>query len=393
MPMRDWLQRLIGSRAPSRPVAIARTGFAIAVLLEAAHSGETLLRLDDPGILRAPYVAWAPPVSDVLAWILIGLWIVSAGAMLLGWQTRLAAGLLTVTIAAVMLLDQQLYSNHLYLIVLACGLLTLADSGAALSLDARRVGERIEISGWPIWLLCMQVSVVYGYAALSKLNPDFLSGSVVASYLRRAGPLAMPDSWRFLEPMLILAVLAICTEAFLAVALWSRRWRPAALVAALALHVGITGWLEPTYQLLVFSLATLPLLIVFLDGAPASRVVVWDDGCGFCATWVHWFRRLDWLQALRFVPRSGLAASGVEVSEDAAARALQLVYRRRAHGGFAAVGRVLEILPISFLWAPLLRLPPIAWVGERAYRRVAQRRMCELPLARPAVPTSRNPIS
>jgi predicted DCC family thiol-disulfide oxidoreductase YuxK len=188
-------------------------------------------------------------------------------------------------------------------------------------------------------------------------------------------------------------VLAICTEAFLAVALWSRSWRPAALVGALALHVGITGWLEPTYQLLVFSLVTLPLLILFLDAAPASHAVVWDDGCGFCATWVRWFRRLDWLAALRFVRRSELATSGVAVSEDAAARALQLVYMRRIHGGFAAVGRVLEILPISFLWAPLLRLPPIAWVGERVYRRVAQRRRCELPLATAAVPTSRKPIS
>lgn len=391
--MSDWLRRLIASRAPARPVAIARIGVAAAVLLEAVHSGTTLLRLDDPGILRAPYVAWAPRVTDGLAWMLIGLWVVSATALLLGWRTRLAAAVLTATIAAVLLLDQQLYSNHLYLIVLVCGLLTVADSGAALSLDARRIGERLEVSGWPIWLLRLQVSLVYGYAALSKLNPDFLSGSVVASYLRREGPLAMPDSWRFLEPMLVLSVLAIGTEAFLSVALWSRRWRPAALVVALALHVGITGWLEPTYQLLVFSVVTLPLLVLFLDAAPAGRVVVWDDGCGFCAEWVRWFRRLDWLAALRFVPRTELAASGVAVSEDAAARALQLVSGKRVHGGFAAVGRVLEILPISFLWAPLLRLPPIAWVGELVYRRVAQRRRCELPLAAPAVPTSRKPIS
>jgi predicted DCC family thiol-disulfide oxidoreductase YuxK len=391
--MTDVLQRLIARRAPARPVAIARIGVAAAVLLEAAHSGATLLRLDDPGILRAPYVVWAPRVTDGLAWILIALWVLSATGLLLGWRTRPAGAVLTATIAAVLLLDQQLYSNHLYLIVLACGLLTLADSGAALSIDALRVGERNQISGWPIWLLRVQVSVVYGYAALSKLNPDFLSGSVIASYLRRAGPLAVPDAWRSPEPLLILSVLAICTEAFLAAALWSRRWRPAALVAALGLHVGITGWLEPFYQLLVFSLVTLPLLILFLDAVPAGRVVVWDDGCGFCAAWVRWFRRLDWLAALRFVPRSELAASGVAVSQDAAARALQLMSGGQVHGGFAAVGRVLENLPVSFLWAPLLRLPPIAWVGERVYRRVAQRRRCELPWASEATPTRRKPIS
>jgi predicted DCC family thiol-disulfide oxidoreductase YuxK len=374
-----FLRGVIDSRAPSRPVASARIGVAFAVLLEAVHSGGTLFRLDDPGILRAPYAEWTPRVTDGLAWVLIGLWVVSAAALLVGWRTRLAGAVLTTTIAAVLLLDQQLYSNHLYLIMLVCGLLTVADSGAALSLDALRRGERDELSGWPVWLLRLQVSLVYGYAALSKLNPDFLSGSVIASYLRREGPLAVPDAWRFLEPMLVLSVLAITAEAFLSLALWSRHWRPAALVVALGLHVGITGWLEPTYQLLVFSLVTLPLLILFLDAVPAGRVVVWDDGCGFCAAWVRWFRRLDWLKVLRFVPRSQLAASGVEVSQDAAARALQLVYRRRVYGGFAAVGRVLEILPVSFLWAPLLRLPPIAWIGERVYRRVAQRRKCELP--------------
>ena len=54
---------------------------------------------------------------------------------------------------------------------------------------------------------------MYGFAALAKLNPDFLSGSVVASYLRRDGPLAVPDAWRALEPMLVLSVLAVFSEA------------------------------------------------------------------------------------------------------------------------------------------------------------------------------------
>jgi predicted DCC family thiol-disulfide oxidoreductase YuxK len=108
-------------------------------------------------------------------------------------------------------------------------------------------------------------------------------------------------------------------------------------------------------------------------------VVVWDDGCGFCAGWVRWFRRLDWLGVLRFVPISGLAASGLPVSPDEAVRAVQLVTGSRVHAGFAAVTRVAEALPVSFLWAPLLRLPPIAAVGEVLYRRVAIRRTCALP--------------
>lgn len=373
---------LVGVRTSARAVALARIGVAFAVLLEARASSDALLRLTEPGILQAPYVPWAPPVTAGLAWGLIGLWVVSGLAFLVGWRTRAAGVVLAVTLASVLLADQQLYSNHLYLMVLLVGLVTVADGGAAISLDARGRGARDEVAAWPVWLLRAQVSIVYGYAALAKTNLAFLSGSVIAASLRREGPLAIPDAWRSAEPMLVLAVLAICLEAFVAVALWSRRWRPAALVAGLALHVGITGWLSPTYQLLVFSLALLPLYLIFLDAAPASRVVVWDDGCGFCAGWVRWFRRLDWLHVLRFVPRSELASAGLPVSEEAAALALQLVTPRKVYAGFAAVTRVVELLPVSFLWAPLLRLAPIAAVGERIYRRVAARRLCSLPDAR-----------
>lgn len=380
MSMTERAYRFLGEMVPSRPLAIARIGLGLAVLLELVNSAQIMLRLDDPGIIRVPVLPWAPAVNDGLAGVLMSLWALSAFAVLLGWRTRRAAVTLTATLATVLLLDQQLFSNHLYLMALLAALFSVADSGAALSLDARRAGERAEVSRWPVFLIKFQISAVYGFAALAKINPAFLSGSTMATGLRRAGPLAVPDAWRSFEPMLMLALMAILAEGFLAIALWSPRWRPTAFVVALGLHGGLALWFAPTYLLIVFAALMLPVLILFLDAAP-GRVVVWDDGCGFCATWVAWFRRLDWLNALRFVKRSELATSGLPVTEEAAARALQLVRGSRVHGGFAAVGRILEVLPISFLWAPLLRLPPIAWVGEAAYRRVALRRRCELPVA------------
>jgi predicted DCC family thiol-disulfide oxidoreductase YuxK len=378
----DRVQQFIGSRSPSRPLALARIGIALAVLMELPNSAKVLMQLDDPGIIPVRMLPWTPAVNDGLAWVLIGLWGVTAVALLLGWRTRRMAAALAVTLAAVLLLDQQLFSNHLYLMVLLSGLLAISDSGAALSLDARRSGERREVARWPGWLLMFHVSAVYLFASLSKVNPDFLSGSAVATSLRRVGPLAIPDAWRSMEPMLVLAVVAVCAELFVALAIWSPRWRPTAFVVALGLHASLAAWFAPTYPLIIFAVAMLPLLVLFLDAAP-GRVVVWDDGCGFCATWVKWFKRLDWLHALRFVSRSELPTSGLPVSEDAAARALQIVWSDGVHGGFAAVSRILEIIPVSFLWAPLLRLPPIAWAGEVGYRWVALRRKCELPVPAP----------
>jgi predicted DCC family thiol-disulfide oxidoreductase YuxK len=389
--MNQWLAEVASRTVPARPLALARIGAATAIVLELPNTAQALMRLADPSVIHAPYLAGTPRVTEQMAWALIGLWLASGVCLALGWRTRLAGAVLTATLASVLFLDQQLYSNHLYLMLPVAGLLTVADSGAAVSLDARRNGERGWVPGWPVLLICIQVSIVYGFAALAKLNPDFLSGSVVAVYLRREGPLAVPDAWRSLEPMLVISILAVCSEAFVAIFLWSPRWRPAALVAGLGLHIFITGWLSPTGSLLVFSLLILPLYLPFLDAAPHGRAVVWDDGCGFCGTWVRWFQRLDWLHALRFVPRSELASARLPISEEDAARALQIVLPSgRVRGGFAAVARVLEILPVSFLWAPILRLPPIAAIGERAYRSVAVRRRCELPLAGQAAVDSRS---
>lgn len=376
MRVRD---RLLGDRVSARPVAVARIGVSVAILLEALGTGGTLQRLTEPGVVHTPYVSWAPSLTPALATALTALWIASALLFLVGWHTRVAGTVLAGTLAAVLFADQQLYSNHLYLMVLVAVIMVAADCGAAISLDARRKPADTDVAAWPVWLLQAQVSIVYGFAALAKLNLAFLSGSVIASSLRREGLLAVPLDWRSAEPMLVLSVLAICLEAFIAVGLWLPRWRPAAFVGGLALHAGITLWLSPTVTLLVFSLVMLPLYVLFLPAVRASRAVVWDDGCGFCATWVRWFRRLDWLGVLRFVPRSLLEQEELPVTADDAARALQYVGPVRVEAGFNAVARVAALLPISFLWAPLMRLPPIAAIGGAAYRRIAARRTCPVP--------------
>ena len=93
-----------------------------------------------------------------------------------------------------------------------------------------------------------------------------------------------------------------------------------------------------------------------------------------------WLRRLDWLRVHRFEGSSrpeALAEAGVTAEE--ASDEIKLRVGSRTLGGFAAIGAILESLPVGFLWARALTLPPINWLGAAAYRRVAQRRHCLLP--------------
>ena len=156
--------------------------------------------------------------------------------------------------------------------------------------------------------------------------------------------------------------------------------RPWALVAGFGLHGLVPFVMGPYVGSLVFTLLVWSVYVLFIDDRPQSRLVVWDDTCRFCRGWVTWLRRFDWLRVHRFEGSSRaevLAEAGV--TADDANEEIKLRAGSRTVGGFAAIAAILESLPIGFLWARLLTLPPISWLGAAAYRRVAERRHCLLP--------------
>jgi predicted DCC family thiol-disulfide oxidoreductase YuxK len=373
------LRGLVTDRVDPRALGVTRAGVGTAALIMTAELGGDLSALAAPGSLRLPLVpAIAAPV--VAAWPLtLVLWAVASIAFAIGLETSIAGAGLVVLAVALFLTDAQLYSNHLYLLTLVVSVLTLAGAGRGFSLDALRQGtDNLErVPAWGPFLIMFQITVLYAFSALAKLNGSYLSGSVMASYLRTDGPFAIPESWRSFQAMFVLSVAAVAVEGLLAIGLWIPKWRRNAFVAGLFLHLGILVTFQPTLPFAAFGLLTLSLYVPFLDAAPGSRLVIWDSSCGFCSGWVRWWRRLDWLGALRFVPmdQPGVLDAN-RITAQAAAEALHMVGPEDTRRGFGAVRRVAEVLPISFLWAPLLSLPPIALLGERAYAAVARRRSC-----------------
>jgi predicted DCC family thiol-disulfide oxidoreductase YuxK len=366
---------LVHAEAPSRPIGVMRVIVGSGALLKMMLLAPLLFRLADPAFVQAPYWAGIPRLSRAAAVAICAVWAASAIAFLLGARSRLAGFVLTTTLVAVLCLDQQLWSNHLYLLTLLVFLLTAADSGASVSLDARRDGVREHVSAGMVTLIRLQLSVVYFYTAVAKVSPAYLSGAVLRYNFQW-----IPWPGRIPTRLLVAAALfSIAVEIFLAVGIWVAAARPFVFVIGLGLHVFTVTSLEPSLrpELGVFALITLSMYLPLLNAPAQSRTVVWDDNCTFCRTWVRWFRRLDWLRVHRFVGSSDpevLRSMGI--SQEEADRAIQLVSAKERLAGFAAVRAILEVLPISFLWAPILRLPVIGRWGDRGYAYVASRRMC-----------------
>lgn len=349
----------------SRPLGLARIIIGTAALIRVYVAWRVLRRLSEPQVVKIPYADWLPDPSLGLVIAVVGVWAVAAVMFTIGWRVALSGPLLLGTIVVTLSLDQQAYSNHLYLMAWLVLLLTLASAGSGINISR----DDRPIVAWPVFLIMLQASLVYGFSALTKLNESFLSGSVLAGTLGR-GIVPFPDALITPRILSVVAAGAVFVELFVAIFLWRRRFRPAAFLLGLALHVSITLLMTDTLELLVFSLEMLAIYPLFLSRGKLS--VIFDSECVSCGGWVARLKRLDLLHVLDPVasndPNNPLASKSFEP-------ALQVVHHETSKG-FRAMTLVLERV-VPTLWvAPVLRLPGVRHLGEWWYRSQARRASC-----------------
>jgi len=266
----DSLSQIVTRRTDARPAGLVRIVVGLAAIGFALEAWVNLGRVLTAQVVDMPYVAWYPRFPPAVLPLFIGVWLSAALAFALGLRARSCGAVLALSMAYTLFFDQQLYSNHLYLATLVVLLLTIADSAARFSLDARRSGGRDLIPEWPILLLKIQISIVYFYAALLKINPQYLSGATLAGFWPFNQLAAQPGGWWPALGLPILAVGSILTELFLAAALWVPRLRWLALAVGVGFHMLIiwTGGARPgvpDIPFAIFALVTVAPYALFFD--------------------------------------------------------------------------------------------------------------------------------
>jgi hypothetical protein len=119
---------------------------------------------------------WLPVASPS---VMVALHVALAVASLffaLGLFYRIAAPALFVLFTYVELVDVTNYLNHYYLVSLLALLFCFMPLGSALSLDVLQKPSmrRTKIPAWMLYLVRLQIGVVYFYAGLAKAEPDWL---------------------------------------------------------------------------------------------------------------------------------------------------------------------------------------------------------------------------
>lgn len=120
-------------------------------------------------------------------------------------------------------------------------------------------------------------------------------------------------------------------------------------------------------------------------GIPHGKLLVLFDGfCPFCQASVKLLKRLDWFNRLEcksFRDTANVPELQPPLSYAAMEAEMHAVSccGEKVRAGFAAFRMIAWRLPLVAPFAPLLYLPGVGWIGQKAYLWVARNRFSLIP--------------
>jgi HTTM domain len=294
------------------------------------------------------------------------LWLGAAAAvaMSLGFLTRVATTTTFAIVAYNLFLSTTHFHNNAAYLLIVLGLLAVAPCGRELSLDCwlrRRRGQAPLVPtapGWPLWLLRFECAAVYGASGLSKLvDPDWFGGTVTWQRVVRAREDL--EAWPLPDWVVSLltdrsfhtgaAKFIVLTELFIALGLWWRGTRYAAVWVAVVFHLSI----EASASVQVFSYLGIAVLVIWAVPSTRDRVLLVDLANDRHRRFRAVVGALDWLARFRVEPAAPGARLAV-TDRDGTVIA-----------GAPAVAFALSRLPLTAWFA----LPALLLPGVRRARR------------------------
>lgn len=201
---------------------------------------------------------WVEPLGHAGMYVLYSLIALSAALIMLGLFYRLAATVFFLTFTYSELIDLTNYLNHYYLVCLLALLMIFLPAHRRFSLDVWRKPALAvtHVPGWAIYMLMLQVGLVYFFAGFAKLNPDWLFRAMpLAVWLpaRAHWPLLGP---LFEQPWAAFAFSWAGAVYDLTIPFWLlwRPSRPFAYAAVLVFHL---------LTKLLFNIGLFPFIMIF----------------------------------------------------------------------------------------------------------------------------------
>jgi len=128
-----------------------------------------------------------PGMGLYLLWTVLT---VAAIAVMAGYRYRLALFIFTIGFIYAFLLDEALYLNHYYMVIIFCIIMLFVPANTHLSLDAQRKPSIASksVPRWTLIVLIVQLEIILIHAGLVKLNPDWLNLEPLRTWMVESRP-------------------------------------------------------------------------------------------------------------------------------------------------------------------------------------------------------------
>ena len=106
--------------------------------------------------------------------------------IMLGYKYRFSMLMFALMWTATYLMQKSSYNNHYYLLVLLSFIMVIMPANRYASIDAKLKPsiKSISMPSWCKWFFVLQLFILYTYASIAKLYPDWLDASVIAILMK-----------------------------------------------------------------------------------------------------------------------------------------------------------------------------------------------------------------
>ncbi|WP_374399762.1 HTTM domain-containing protein [Flavobacterium sp.] len=202
-------------------------------------------------------------------------------AIMLGYQYRIAIISYTILWTGAYFMQKSAYNNHYYLLLLISFLMIFLPANRHTSLDVnqKRIQEEKTMPYWINLLFIIQVAIVYFYASIAKLYPDWLDGTFTRNLLANSTEISALKKL-FLQKWfyLFIAYMGIIFDLLIVPLLLFKKTRMLALLASLTFHlfnaifleIGIFPFFALTFALFFYEPETIRK--IFLKKKPKIEI-------------------------------------------------------------------------------------------------------------------------
>lgn len=183
------LNKLLFKQIDNSPLIIFRIIFGLLIALEcfgAIFTGWVSYTLIEPkftfNFIGLDFLQPLPGSGMYFYFAIMGI---CGLLVMIGYKYKWSLGIFTLLWTSVYLMQKASYNNHYYLLVLICLIMLLLPANRYHSIDAKQNPQirSISMPAWCKWIIILQIWIVYTYAAVAKIYPDWLNLSVAQTLM------------------------------------------------------------------------------------------------------------------------------------------------------------------------------------------------------------------